>query len=108
MIKKFIDKTFVDIDFTIYHITSVVFLIIFILIYILIFSVDTKFVLNKNKYYVKHSNFFYTDDDGKDFKNENENELIVSKEGKIRILLISFLFAVAISIIIHGISILLL
>ena len=108
MVKTFIDKTFIDIDFTIYHITSIVFLILFILIYILIFSLDTKFILNRNKYYIKTSEFDYTNDNGKDFKNKNDNVLIISKKGKIRIILMSFLFAVAFSIIVHGISILLL
>lgn len=106
MIKKFIDKTFVDIDFTIYHITSVMFILNFILVYILIFSVGTKSILNKNKHYV--NNFMYTDKNGDDFKDQDSNELIISKDGKIRILLISFLISVGISIITHAISIILL
>ena len=108
MIKKIIDITFNDINFTIYHITSVVFLILFILIYVLIFSIETKFILNKNKYYVKTGEFTYTDSNGDDYNSADDSKLVINSVGKKRILLFSFIFAVSVSIIVHGISILLL
>ena len=102
---KFIHDTFKDLKFTIYHITSIVFIISIVFIYILFYSIEPEFILDKNKYYLKHTDFNYSKDDGVEFKNKAKNLLIINKDGKLRIFLFSFLFAVAVTFITHILSI---
>jgi len=101
----FINKTFKDLKFTIYHITSLVLAVSILLFYVIFYSIEPSFILNKNKYYLKHSDFNYSDENGKEFKTKPTRSLIVNSDGKLRILLFSFLFSVALTFITHVFSI---
>ena len=101
MVNKFIQETFKDLDFTLYHITSAAFITFLVLLYTIFFSFEFTFILDKNKYYLKHDKFDWTDPDGDQFKNKDKNLLSINSEGKKRILLFSFIFSVVITVIIH-------
>ena len=104
-IDKFIHNTFKDLNFTIYHITSIVFVVSILFLYIIFYSLEPHFVLDKNKYYLKHTDFNYSDNNGVEYKTTSQNLLTVNKDGKLRILLFSFLFSVGITFVTHILSI---
>ena len=101
MINKFINETFKDLDFTLYHITSATFISLLILLYTIFFSFEPSFIINKDKYYLKHSKFDWNNGNNSTFKNVDRSLLSINSEGKKRIMLFSFIFSVFLTLIIH-------
>tara|TARA_Y100000593_G_C4034806_1_gene202234 strand:+ start:102 stop:446 length:345 start_codon:yes stop_codon:yes gene_type:complete len=104
-VKSFLDETFKDLNFTIYHITSVVFMMLILIFYTIFLSVQPEFILDKNKYYLKHTDFNWTDEDGNDFNKTSNKFKVITKDGKLRVLLFSFIFSVGFTFIVHIASI---
>ena len=106
-LKHIVDETFKDLNFTIYHITSAVFILMFIFFYVIFYSFEVEFILNKNKYYMKHTDFNWSDENGDDYKTTDDKFKSITSKGKRRILLFSFIFAVAVTFVVHIVSMLL-
>ena len=104
-VKSFLDETFKDLDFTIYHITSFIFIMLNLIFYTIFFTLQPEFILNKNKYYLKHTNFNWTDENANDYSKTSNEFKVITKEGKLRILLFSFIFSVGFTFVVHILSI---